>query len=52
MILVLPMLTTRHWWEGVLHNRDVLRLKRFLRKEPGFRVVDFTYDLASGSPVT
>ena len=52
IILILPMLATRHWWEAVLHNRDVLRLKRFLREEPGFRVVDFTYDLASGSPVT
>jgi hypothetical protein len=52
IILILPMLATRHWWEAVLHNRDVLRLKRFLGEEPGFRVVDFTYDLASGSPVT
>jgi amino acid transporter len=50
--VVLPSFVPNHWWERLLHNQDVLRLKRFLREEPGFRVVDFTYDLASGSPVT
>jgi amino acid transporter len=43
--VVLPSFVPRHWWERLLHNRDVLRLKPYLRKRPGVRVIDFPYRL-------
>ena len=45
IILVLPRLVARHWWERMLHNRDVVRLKQFLKEEPRFTIVEFPYDL-------
>ena len=43
--VVLPTFIPRHWWERILHNRDVLRLRPFLKDRPGLRVVDFPYRL-------
>jgi len=41
--VVLPSFEARHWWERLLHNRDVVRLRPFLRERPGIRVVDFGF---------
>jgi hypothetical protein len=43
--VVLPSFVTRHWWERLLHNRDVARLKPHLSRQPGVRVIDFPYRL-------
>ena len=43
--VVLPGFVPRHWWERPLHNQDVLRLKPYLRKRPGVRVIDLPYRL-------
>ena len=43
--VVLPSFVARHWWERILHNRDVLRLRRFLKDRESIRIVDFPYRL-------
>jgi len=43
--VIFPTFVPRHWWERILHNRDVLRLRPFLQGRPGLRVVDFPYRL-------
>jgi len=43
--VVLPRFVPRHWWERLLHNQDVLRLKPHLSKLAGVRVIDFPYRL-------
>jgi hypothetical protein len=43
--VILPTFVARHWWERFLHNRDVLRLRPFLKDRPGLRLVDFPYRL-------
>jgi amino acid transporter len=43
--VILPTFVARHWWERILHNRDVLRLRPFLKDRAGVRVVDFPYRL-------
>jgi len=43
--VVLPRFVPHHWWERPLHNQDLLRLKPYLRKRPGVRVIDFPYRL-------
>jgi amino acid transporter len=43
--VILPTFVVHHWWERFLHNRDVLRLRHFLKGRPGLRVVDFPYQL-------
>lgn len=43
--VVLPSFVARHWWERLLHNRDVLRLRPYLKNRAGVRVVDFPYSL-------
>lgn len=48
IVVVLPSFKTRHWWERMLHNRDVLRLRPFLAGKPGLRLVDFEYVLHEG----
>ncbi len=45
VVLVLPSFVARHWWERILHNRDVLRLRPFLEGRPNLRIVDFPYRL-------
>lgn len=47
--VVLPRLVPRHWWQSLLHNQDVLRLKPHLEKRPGVRVIDFAYRLGEGA---
>lgn len=41
--VILPTFVPRHWWERILHNRDVLRLRPFLKDRERIRVVDFPY---------
>ena len=43
--VILPSFVARHWWERLLHNRDILRLRPHLRKRPRVRVIDFPYRL-------
>ncbi len=43
--VVLPSFAARHWWERLLHNRDILRLRPLLKDRPGVRVVDLPYNL-------
>jgi amino acid transporter len=43
--VVLPSFVPRHWWERLLHNREILRLKPHLSKQPGVKVIDFPYRL-------
>ncbi len=43
--VVLPGIVPRHWWERLLHNQDILRLKPHLEKRPTVRVIDFPYHL-------
>ncbi len=50
VVLVLPSFVARHWWEKILHNRDVLRLRPFLEGRPNLRVVDFPYRLEDEQP--
>jgi hypothetical protein len=47
LVLVLPEFVTRHWWERILHNRDVQRLSRFVREMGGIRVVESPFDPAT-----
>src|SRR2546427_10614544 len=48
--VILPTFVPRHWWERILHNRDVLRLRPFLKDRPGLRLVDFPYQLYEDKP--
>jgi hypothetical protein len=48
--VILPTFVVRHWWERFLHNRDVLRLRPFLKGRPGVRLVDFPYELYEERP--
>ncbi len=43
--VILPSFVVNHWWERILHNRDVLRLRPFLKERENIRVVDFPYRL-------
>jgi len=43
--VILPTFVARHFWERLLHNRDVLRLRPHLKDREGIRVVDFPYRL-------
>ena len=43
--VILPGFVTRHWWERLLHSRDVLRLRPFLEGRENMRVLDFRYSL-------
>jgi amino acid transporter len=43
--VILPTFVVKHWWERILHNRDVLRLRPFLKERAGVRIVDFPYRL-------
>jgi len=45
--LVLPIFVTHHWWERLLHNRDVQRLKGFAEELGSVRVVEFRFDPAA-----
>ena len=43
--IILPTFATAHWWERLLHNRDVLRLKPLLKDKPGVHVIECPYRL-------
>ncbi|MDP9180895.1 MAG: APC family permease [Chloroflexota bacterium] len=43
--VILPGFKAHHWWESLLHNRAIRRLKPFLAQYPNIRVVDFMYDV-------
>jgi hypothetical protein len=45
VVVVLPSFVPHHWWERLLHNRDIARLKPHLGRQPGVRVIDFPYRL-------
>lgn len=45
IVVVLPSFVPRHWWERILHNRDALRLRPFLKEAPDVRLIDFPYEL-------
>jgi amino acid transporter len=49
IVVVLPRLVPRRWWERYLHNRDISRLRPYLQKRPRVRPVDFPYRLAEKS---
>ncbi len=43
--VILPGFKAHHWWESLLHNQAIRRLKPFLAQYPNIRVVDFMYDV-------
>lgn len=42
---VLPGFKAHHWWESLLHNQAVRRLRPFLAAYPNVRVLNFDYDV-------
>jgi hypothetical protein len=46
--VILPGFKAHHWWEGLLHNRAIRRLKPYLAAYPSVRVVEFDYDVERG----
>lgn len=46
--IVLPSVKERHWWEGILHNRDIERIRPVLSGHPSVQVIDFPFDVESG----
>jgi amino acid transporter len=46
--VAIPQFVTKHWWENLLHNGTVNRLKRALRKRKYTVVVDVPWLLKSG----
>lgn len=48
--VVLPSFVVSHWWERILHNRDVLRLRPLLKERESIRVVDFPYRIKDELP--
>jgi amino acid transporter len=43
--VILPSFKAQHWWESLLHNRAIRRLRPFLEDDEGVEVVDFEYDV-------
>jgi hypothetical protein len=43
--VILPAFKAHHWWERILHNQAIRRLKPFLEDEPNLRIVEFDYDV-------
>ncbi|HUF54451.1 MAG TPA: APC family permease [Dehalococcoidia bacterium] len=43
--VVLPGFKAYHWWEGLLHNQAIRRLRPFLEAHEAIRVVDFDFDV-------
>ena len=43
--VILPTFVPTHWWERVLHNRDVMRLKPLLKGLAGVHVIECPYRL-------
>ena len=44
--VILPSFKARHWWESLLHNRAIRRLRPFLEEHEDVEIVDFEYDVA------
>jgi amino acid transporter len=44
--VVLPRIVLRHWWQRFLHNQNALGLRRYLKRRPRVRVVDFPFRMA------
>lgn len=49
IIVILPGFKAHHWWESILHNRAIRRLKPLLEAEVGVRVVEFDYDVRAAA---
>jgi amino acid transporter len=48
IVVILPRYVPRHWWERMLHNRDIERLRPFLAGRESIRVVDYPYRIEDG----
>jgi amino acid transporter len=51
LTMIVPTFVGRHWWERVLHNRDIHRLTEALTAVPGLTIVPYTYDLRTRGQV-
>lgn len=49
--IVLPTVKERHWWEALLHNRDIQRIRPVLEDHPRVNLIDFPFDIEAGQPV-
>jgi len=45
LVVLLPVLRIRHWWERLLHNQTPLRLRPYLQKQLGVHVVEVPVSL-------
>lgn len=43
--VILPAFKAHHWYERILHNQAIRRLRPFLDDYPGLDVVEFDYDV-------
>jgi hypothetical protein len=43
--VILPAFKAHHWYERILHNQAIRRLKPFLADTPEVRIVEFDYDV-------
>ncbi len=48
--VILPGFKAHHWWESLLHNQAVRRLKPFLEGDERITVVEFDYDVPRDGP--
>ena len=46
IVVILPGFKAHHWWESLLHNRAIRRLKPYLAQFPNVRIVDYLYDVS------
>jgi amino acid transporter len=49
--VILPGFTAHHWWERILHNQAIRRLRPHLEEHESIRVVDFDFDVRTGEAV-
>ncbi len=47
--VILPAFKSHHWYERILHNQAIRRLKPFLAETPEVRIVEFDFDVPRGS---
>jgi amino acid transporter len=45
LVVLLPSLRVRHWWERLLHNQTMLGLKRYLKGRGDIRVLEVPVEL-------
>ncbi|MCH8200760.1 MAG: hypothetical protein IIB85_02435 [Chloroflexi bacterium] len=43
--VILPGFRAHHWWESLLHNQAIRRLRPFLDEHKNVRILDFDYDV-------